>query len=153
MDLFSCSIPFRNFISARVNNTNLHVVVEDFPHKNLLLTNDQSDSEIQTSTRPNPGTGTGTNTLSDVCLPFTNADQCWHAYRALTERIVFYSRQRADDIENPHFKCRWHSFVAKVNSQYSTLVLVPNVVYSKQQQHKCVVRGLKLKLSIFWGEN
>ena len=101
------SIPFKDIISARVNRNMLHLVIENFPEKNLLLSPDQS--EITAASSPSEE-----QTLSEVTLQFISTEQCWHVYRALTERIVFYSRQRATDIETPHFKCRWHSFVAKV---------------------------------------
>ncbi|KAI6660309.1 Myosin regulatory light chain interacting protein L homeolog [Oopsacas minuta] len=113
-------IPFCNFISARVNNNNLHMIVEDFPYKQLIPEMDQINIEAPI------GLNMEYNTLTDVSLQFLTADQCWHAYRALTERIVFYARNRADDIEEPHFKCRWHSFVAKVQPSKATALRLYN---------------------------
>ena len=101
----SRSIPFGNFISARVNNNILHILVENLTHKQELE-QELTDSPIKVLS--------DSQHLSDIAIQFSSVDRCWHAYRGLTERIVFYDRDKADDIEVPHFKCRWHSFVAKV---------------------------------------
>eukprot|EP00800_Vazella_pourtalesii_P020136 TRINITY_DN700_c1_g1_i4.p1 TRINITY_DN700_c1_g1~~TRINITY_DN700_c1_g1_i4.p1 ORF type:complete len:378 (-),score=88.88 TRINITY_DN700_c1_g1_i4:127-1260(-) len=108
-------IPFSNFISARVNNNLLHILVENFTRtQELELEPTESPIKVVSNTHH----------LSEVTVHFSSVDRCWHAYRSLTERIVFYDRQRADDIEVPHFKCRWHSFVAKIHpSRAQTLRL------------------------------